>query len=86
MKLEIEINEKRITELVELEIAKRIVTKYSGEYFDANHGVKTGVEKAIKEYIYAKKDEIIDEVIQRASVEIVRKGLPKFLTDLGTKI
>ena len=34
MKLEIEINEKRITELVELEIAKRIVTKYSGEYSD----------------------------------------------------
>ena len=85
MKLEIEINEKRITELVELEIAKRIVTKYSGENSDANYGVKTGVEKAIKEYIYAKKDEIIDKVIQRASVEIVRKGLPKFLTDLGTK-
>lgn len=34
---------------------------------------------AVKEIIYSRKDEIIDKVVDRATKEIVRKGLPKLL-------
>jgi hypothetical protein len=50
---------------------------------DAQFGVKSGVDKAVKEYIYKNKDKIIERVVERASVEIVKKGLPKLLERLG---
>ena len=34
---------------------------------------------AVKDLIYSRKDEIIEKVIDRATKEIVRKGLPKLL-------
>ena len=34
---------------------------------------------AVKDLIYSQKDEIIDKVVDRATKEIVRKGLPKLL-------
>lgn len=34
---------------------------------------------AAKDLIYSRKDEIIEKVIDRATKEIVRKGLPKLL-------
>ena len=37
----------------------------------------------VKEVIYAHKDEIIEKVVDRASKEIVRKGMPKFLNRLA---
>ena len=83
MKIEINIDENYITELVSQEIAKRIVAEHSYENREAKHGIRDGVDKAIKQYIYTKKDNIIDRVIERASIEIVRKGLPKLLDRLG---
>jgi Cys-tRNA synthase (O-phospho-L-seryl-tRNA:Cys-tRNA synthase) len=79
MKIEIEIDEKYIAELVSQEIARRIVTEHSYENREARYGIREGVDKAIKQYVYSKKDEVIDRVIKRASVEIVRKGLPKLI-------
>ena len=83
MKLEIEINECYIAEIVSQEIAKRIVTNGYYENREAKYGIREGVDKAIKQYIYSKKDEIIERVIERASAEIVRKGLPKLIEKLG---
>ncbi|HHX79958.1 MAG TPA: hypothetical protein GX692_02720 [Acholeplasmataceae bacterium] len=83
MKLEIEINESYIAEIVSQEIAKRIVTNGYYENREAKYGIREGVDKAIKQYIYSKKDEIIERVIERASAEIVRKGLPKLIEKLG---
>lgn len=82
MKIEIEIDESYITELVSQEIAKRIVTEHEYENSEAKIGIREGVDKAIKQYIYMKKDEVIDRVVERATTEIVKKGLPKLLDRL----
>ena len=83
MKLEIEIDEGYIAELVSKEIAKRIVETHGYENREARIGIRNGVDKAVKQYIYSKKDSVIDRVVERASVEIVKKGLPKLLDRLG---
>lgn len=36
----------------------------------------------VKEVLYAHKDEIIEKVVDRASREIVKKGMPKLLARL----
>ena len=83
MKLTIEINEEEIAELVTKEIASRIVADrhYIGR--EAQYGVRNAVDKAVQKYIYSEKDVIIDRVVNRASVEIVKKGLPKLLDKLS---
>jgi Cys-tRNA synthase (O-phospho-L-seryl-tRNA:Cys-tRNA synthase) len=83
MKIEIEIDESYINELVSQEIAKRIVTERCYENREARIGIREGVDKAIKQYIYSKKDSVIERVVDRASTEIVKKGLPKLLGRLG---
>jgi len=82
MKIEIEIDENHIAELVSQEIARRIVAEHGYENREAKIGIRDGVDKAIKQYIYSKKDEVIDRVVDRASVEIVKKGLPKLIDRL----
>ena len=79
VKLEIEIDEAYIAELVSQEIARRIVTEHCYEAREARIGIREGVDKAIKQYIYSKKDSVIERVVDRATVEIVKKGLPKLL-------
>ena len=79
MKLEIEIDEAYIAELVSQEIARRIVETQGYEAIEAKMGIRDGVDKAIRQYIYSKKDTIVDRVVERATVEIVKKGLPKLL-------
>lgn len=83
MEIKINIDEEFIEELVEKEIAKRIVAERGYENREAKIGIRNGVDKAIKQYIYSKKDEVIDRVVERATVEIVKKGLPKLLARLG---
>jgi Cys-tRNA synthase (O-phospho-L-seryl-tRNA:Cys-tRNA synthase) len=83
MEIKINIDEEFIEELVEKEIAKRIVAERGYENREAKIGIRDGVDKAIKQYIYSKKDEVIDRVVERATVEIVKKGLPKLLARLG---
>ena len=85
MKLEIEIDEGYIAELVSKEIARRIVETHGYENREARYGIKEGGDKAIKQYIYSKKDAIVDRVVERATVEIVKKGLPKLLEKVMTK-
>lgn len=82
MKLEIEIDEAYIAELVSQEIARRIVETHGYENHEARYGIREGVDKGIKQYIYSNKDAIIDRVIDRATVEIVKKGLPKLLENI----
>ncbi|NMA23566.1 MAG: hypothetical protein GX938_08710 [Spirochaetales bacterium] len=83
MELKIKIDEEHIAELVTNEIVKRIVEERKWENREAKYGIRDGVDKAIKQYIYKEKDKIIDRVVDRASVEIVKKGLPKLLDRLG---
>lgn len=37
------------------------------------------IAEAVKDLIYSRKDEIIEMVVDRASREIVKKGLPRLL-------
>jgi hypothetical protein len=83
VKIEIEIDNNYIAELVSQKIAERIVAERGYENREARIGIREGVDKAIKQYIYSKKDSIIERVVDRASVEIVKKGLPKLLDRLG---
>lgn len=83
MKLTIEINEEEIAELVTKEIASRIVAERDYIGREGQYGVRNGVDKAIQKYIYLEKDAIIERVVNRASVEIVKKGLPKLLDKLS---
>lgn len=41
------------------------------------------ISQAVKDIVYSHKDEIIDKVVERATAEIVRKGLPKLLERMG---
>ena len=45
------------------------------KYSDTGHIIAA----AVKDLVYSHKDEIIDKVVDRATKEIVRKGLPKLL-------
>lgn len=82
MQIKVEIDEKYIAELVSQEIAKRIVAERGYESRETKAGIRNGVDKAIKQYIYSQKDKVIDRVVDRASVEIVKKGLPKLIERL----
>lgn len=41
------------------------------------------VASSVKDLIYSRKDEIIDKVVDRATREIVKKGLPRLLEMVG---
>ena len=41
------------------------------------------IAAAVKDLVYSHKDEIIDKVVDRATKEIVRKGLPKLMEMVG---
>lgn len=42
-------------------------------------GVGPVIRDAVKDLVYSRKDEIIEKVVDRATREIVRRGLPKLL-------
>ena len=81
MEVKIEIDDVELREMVMARatdlIAKEMVNRY--DELSNRGGVKTGIEKGIKEAIYKHKDEIIEKCVNRASAEIVRKAVPKLL-------
>lgn len=79
MEIKIKIDEIKITSMVEEMIAKEIFENHRGLGRNARFGVHSGMEKAVKDYIYSRKEDIIERVIERATKEIVRKGVPKLL-------
>ena len=83
MEFKVIIDETKIIEIVEREIAKSILNSDNYIGRESKHGIRNGVDKAIKEYIYKEKDRIIERVVDRATIEIVKKGLPKLLENLG---
>ena len=61
----------QITNILNSIVNRELASKYS----------VTGdvVASAVKEIIYSRKDEIVEMVVERATKEIVRKGIPKLL-------
>lgn len=87
MKIEVNLDEEKLKELVSEHLVRQILSenRCNPESRDAAYGIREGMDKAIKQYIYAKKDAIIERVVERAVTEIVKKGLPKLLEELSKK-
>ena len=79
----ITVNDAEIADMITKMIARDIAAQYTAESRDTKYGIRKGVESAIKDYIYANKDAIIDRCVARASAELVRKGLPKLIERMG---
>lgn len=86
MKIEIQIDEEHIAELVSQEIANRIVAERGYENREARIGIRDGVDKAIKQYVYSKKDDVIERVVERATIEIIKKSLPKLFEEISKQV
>lgn len=82
MELKIKIDEEKIAQMVEEMIAKEVFETHRGMGREARYGMISGVDKAVKAYIYSKKDEIIEKCVNRATIELVRKGVPKLIDSL----
>ena len=66
-----EVVTEQITNILNSIVNRELASKYSvsGDV----------VSSAVKEIIYSRKDEIVEMVVERATKEIVRKGMPKLL-------
>lgn len=78
MKIEIEINDKELQSEMTRIIASKLVSEYSAD----RHLMKLTMADVIKEVIYSQKEEIISMVVNKSSVEIVKKGLPRLIEKL----
>lgn len=77
----ITIDDEKVTEQI-----NGIITTIFNREMQNKYG-ETGREitQAVKDIVYSHKDEIIEKVVDRASKEIVRKGLPKLLEKVGAE-
>lgn len=73
---QIELDDEKIIEQINNILNTIVQYELQNKYSKVNRDT---IPEAVKEIVYSKKDEIINEVIDRATKEIVRKGLPKLL-------
>ena len=66
--------QKQITGILNAILNEQLHSRY--------HGAGGEISSAVKDLIYTRKDEIIEMVVDRASREIVKKGLPKLIDRL----
>ena len=71
----IEVDDVAVTEQINGIINAIFKREISSKYTGTGHEISV----AVKEIVYSHKDEIIEKVVDRATKEIVRKGLPKLL-------
>ena len=62
MRTIINIDEDKIAECVEHEIIRQIIEQTPSEHGYTQRAIREGIEKGVKEYIYANKEEIIERV------------------------
>lgn len=74
----INIDDEAVTEQIR-DILNQIISRELRTQLNVSNGVVAG---AVKEIVYSRKDEIINKVVERATREIVKKGLPTFLLRL----
>lgn len=75
LKVNAKIDPERVKSIVDRAVYRYVATEIRRAELRENGAIKA----AIKDMIYSQKDEIIEKVIERASKEIVRKGLPKLM-------
>ena len=71
----IEVDENAIKEQISGILNTVLKQELQSRYSDTSREIFA----AVKELIYANKDRIIEMVVDRASAEIVRKGLPRLM-------
>lgn len=67
--------EEQIGRILDAELKEQLRGRYTA--------VGREISDAVKELVYAHKDEILEMVVERASREMVKKGLPKLLERMG---
>lgn len=69
--------ERQVTEILNSVFNRQLQNRYS----------ETGreISAAVKDLVYSHKDEIIERCVNKASAELVRKGLPKLLERMDEK-
>jgi hypothetical protein len=78
MKIEIEISDEEIANLIKDKIAQVIV----GDRFSYDKNMyKREIAQAVRDVIYADKENIINMTVNRASKEIKSKAFAKLLSD-----
>lgn len=81
--IKIAVDEAELVRLVTEQIAEAMKGEYTYESREAKRGIRDGVDKAVKAYVYSQKEAIIEKCVARASAELVRKGLPKLIERMG---
>lgn len=71
----IEIDDNAIKEQINIILNAVIKQELMSRYSDSGREISA----AVKELVYSQKDRIIEMVVDRASAEIVRKGLPRLM-------
>lgn len=61
-----------------------IIAKESARTYFRRDEAK-GIEKAVKEVIYSQKEELINRCVDRATIELTRKALPKLVEKLSSE-
>jgi hypothetical protein len=79
VKIEVNIDDKQLEELVMERLVRSILERSQIRY-----DMKSSIGAAVKQHIYSNKAEIIERVVDRASREIVKKGLPKLLEKVSS--
>ena len=71
----IEVDDAFVIEQINGIINTTFQREINSKYSNTGHEISA----AVKDIVYSHKDEIIEKVVERATKEIVRKGLPKLL-------
>ena len=80
MPIEIRFEEDKLYDLVKT-VTENKIKSVIWEEDRRERGV---INQYIKEILYSNKDEIIEKVVERASREMVKKGLPKLLDKMNS--
>lgn len=76
---QIEVNDKAIVDQVQGILNHILTREINYKYSESGREIAS----AVKDLVYSRKDEIIEKVVERASREIVKKGLPKLIEKFG---
>lgn len=77
MEIKIKINEESLGKMIEQQISTQALNTHHFRY-----DLKNAIGKAVKDYVYSEKEQIIEKAVDRASKELVRKGLPMLIKKL----
>ena len=80
MPIEIRFEEDKLYDLVKTVMENKI----KAVIWEEDRRERGVINQYIKEILYSNKDEIIEKVVERASREMVKKGLPKLLDKMNS--